>query len=148
VLAQSSSSVLTTAADIVRCSGKMPASIVLRMTTSARLLRPLTMAALLVAAGVAFAQPAPPPPGLEPLPEIPPPPGATDADLEPTVTIRKKDGEVQEEARVNGQVVWIRVTPRNGRTYFLVPDQGGATYIRRDSLDTGLKVPLWLLYSF
>jgi hypothetical protein len=119
-----------------------------RMTPPARSPRPLTVAALLLAAGVAFAQPAPPPPALEPLPEIPPPPGAGDADLEPTVTIRKKDGEVQEEARVNGQILWIRVTPRDGRTYFLVPDQGGATYIRRDSLDTGLKVPLWLLYSF
>ncbi len=129
-------------------SGKMTPSIALRMKRSARSPRPLTVAALLLVAGAAFAQPAPPPPALEPLPEIPPPPGVGDADLEPTVTIRKKDGEVQEEARVNGQVLWIRVTPRSGRTYFLVPDQGGATFIRRDSLDTGLKVPLWLLYSF
>jgi hypothetical protein len=106
------------------------------------------IAAMLIAAGAVFAQPAPPPPGLEPLPEIPPPPGVSDPDLEPTVTIRKKEGEVQEEARMNGQILWIRVTPRNGRPYFLVPDQGGATFIRRDSLDTGLKVPLWLLYSF
>ena len=118
------------------------------MTTAIRHSRRFTIAALLLAAGATFAQPAPPPPGLEPLPEIPPPPGVIDPDLEPAVTIRKKDGEVQEEARVNGQILWIRVTPRNGRPYFLVPDQGGATFIRRDSLDTGLKVPLWLLYSF
>ncbi len=107
------------------------------------------IAALAFAAGGALAQPAPPPPALEPLPEVPPPPGvAADTDLEPAVTIRHTEGEVREEARVNGEIRWIRVTPRNGRPYFLVPDQGGATFIRRDSLDTGLKVPLWLLYSF
>jgi uncharacterized protein DUF2782 len=118
------------------------------MTTSTLPSRVPSFAALLLAAGVAFAQPAPPPPGLEPLPDIPAPPGAADADLEPTITIRRQDGEVQEEARVNGQVLWIRVTPRHGRPYFLIPDHGGATYIRRDSLDPSLKVPLWLLYSF
>ena len=126
------------------------------MTTSiAPRMRPLahsscrfTLAALFVVAAAAFAQPAPPPPPLEPLPEIPPPPGVTDTDLEPAVTIRKNNDEVREEARVNGQILWIRVTPRNGRPYFLVPNQGGETFIRRDSLDTGLKVPLWLLYSF
>jgi hypothetical protein len=73
--------------------------------------------------GIAFAQPAPPPPKLEPLPEIPPPPElATDPDLEPQVTITRKDGETVEEARVGGRVVWIKVTPRLGRPYFLVPD--------------------------
>jgi hypothetical protein len=107
------------------------------------------LAALIVATGAALAQPAPPPPALEPLPEIPPPPGVTDdSDLEPAVTIRRNDTEVREEARVNGQIRWIRVTPRNGRPYFLVPDQGGDAYIRRESLGTGLKVPMWLLYSF
>jgi hypothetical protein len=119
------------------------------MRTPARRLCRCTIAALAFAAAQALAQPAPPPPALEPLPEIPPPPGVTsDADLEPAVTIRRTDTEVREEARVNGQIRWIRVTPRGGRPYFLVPDQNGETYIRRDSLETGLKVPLWLLYSF
>ena len=40
------------------------------------------------------------------------------------------------------------MTPRHGRPYFLIPDGGGATFIRRDSLDSGLKVPLWLLFEF
>ena len=35
---------------------------------------------------------------------------------------RRKDGETVEEARVNGRVVWIKVTPRHGRPYFLIPD--------------------------
>lgn len=116
----------------------------------------LIVAVALVTAGAAFAQSAPPPPQaptappkLEPLPEIPPPPGvAGDADLEPQVTIKSKDGETVEEARVNGRLVWIKVTPRHGRPYFLVPDGAGNVYIRRDSLDTGLKVPLWVLFEF
>ncbi len=111
---------------------------------------------VLIAAGAAFAQsapspaPAPPtPPKLEPLPEIPPPPGiAGDAELEPQVTIKSRDGETVEEARVNGRLVWVKVTPRHGRPYFLVPDGSGNIYIRRDSLDTGLRVPLWLLLEF
>jgi hypothetical protein len=109
--------------------------------------------ALCAVAGVVFAQSAPPPPPppekLEPLPEIPPPPGVTgDADLAPQVTITRKDSETVEEARVNGKLVWIKVTPRNGRPYFLVPDNTGNIYIRRDSLDVGLRVPLWLLLEF
>ena len=103
----------------------------------------------MLAAGVALAQPAPPPPKLEPLPEIPPPPGvAADTDLEPQVTITRRQGETVEEARVNGRLMWVRVTPRHGRSYYLIPDQGGNTFIRRDSNDTALKVPLWVLFTF
>ncbi len=110
----------------------------------------LAVAFLTAAAGV-FAQAASPPlpPVLEPLPEIPPPPEiAGDPDLEPQITIKNKEGEVIEEARVNGQLKWIKVTPRHGRPYFLIPDVGGQTFVRRDSLDTGLKVPMWLLFEF
>ena len=106
--------------------------------------------ALLATAGTVLAQSAaPPPPKLEPLPEIPPPPElAQDPDLEPQITIRRNEGDTIEEARVNGQLKWIKVTPRHGRPYFLIPDAGGTRYVRRDSLDYGLKVPMWLLFEF
>jgi hypothetical protein len=106
--------------------------------------------ALFAAAGIVLAQgTAPPPPQLEPLPEIPPPPElGGDPELGPQVTITRKEGETVEEARVNGRLVWIKVTPRHGKPYFLVPDSGGAMFVRRDSLDSGLKVPLWLLLEF
>jgi hypothetical protein len=114
--------------------------------------RPLVVVAcaLLLAAGAAPAQTATPgvPPALEPLPEIPPPPDLGDAELEPQITITQKEGESVQEARVNGRIAWIKVTPRHGRPYFLVPDGGAYTFIRRDSLDAGLKVPLWVLFSF
>ena len=106
--------------------------------------------ALFAAAAAGFAQGAAPlPPNLEPLPEILPPPElAGDPELEPQITIKRKESETVEEARVNGQLVWIKVTPRHGRPYFLIPDAGGATFVRRDSLVSGLKVPMWLLFEF
>ena len=107
--------------------------------------------ALFAAAATALAQGAPPPlpSNLEPLPEIAPPPElAGDPDLEPQITIRKKEGETIEEARVNGHLKWIKVTPAHGRPYFLIPDAGGVRYVRRDSLDYGLKVPMWLIFEF
>ena len=105
--------------------------------------------ALCVAAGVALAQSAPPmPPQLEPLPEIPPPPGLTsDPELEPQVTVTRKESETVEEARVNGRLVWVKVTPRHGKSYYLIPDGSGSVMIR-DGLDSGLRIPLWVLFSF
>jgi hypothetical protein len=113
-------------------------------------------AALLASADIVLAQsqdPAPPPPPMPPqlesLPEIAPPPGLTgDPELEPQVTITRKEGETIEEARINGKLMWIKVTPRHGRPYFLVPDGGDGALLRRDSLDSGLRVPLWVLFSF
>ena len=116
-------------------------------------LRRLAAVTLFTAAGLVLAQsavPPPPPPKLEPLPEIPPPPDvAQDPDLAPQITIRRSEGgDTVEEARVNGQLKWIKVTPRHGRPYFLIPDAGGKRYVRSDSLDYGLKVPMWLLFEF
>ena len=108
----------------------------------------LALASFAIAAGVALAQPAPPPPQmpppkLEPIPEV-----QGDIELEPQVTITKKEGETIEEARVNGKLVWIKVTPRHGRPYYLIPDDNSLGYIRRESFSTGLKVPLWVLLEF
>ena len=121
-------------------------------------LRPLSVCylfpvALFAASAPVLAQnaapPPPPPAQLEPLPEIPPPPDVVqDPDLAPQITIRRTEENTIEEARVNGQLKWIKVTPRHGRPYFLIPDAGGTRYIRRDSLDYGLKVPMWLLFEF
>lgn len=102
-----------------------------------------------LSAPLALAQSAPPPLGLEPLPEVPPPPGVNaNPELEPQITITRRQGETVEEARVNGVLKWVRVTPAHGRAYYLIPDPTGHTFIRRDSNDTGLKVPLWVLFTF
>lgn len=107
------------------------------------------VAALLYAAGAA-AQPAPPPPPLPPETSAGGPVSAVagDPELEPQVTIIRRDSEVLEEVRIGGELRFIRVTPRTGRPYYLVPDAGGRQFIRRDSLDTSVKVPMWVLYSW
>jgi hypothetical protein len=98
----------------------------------------------------AAAQKAPPPPELEPLPEPPPPPPAvaSDPELEPQVTIIRRENETIEEFRVNGRLTMVKVTPRHGRPYYLVAEGAEGAFVRRDSLDTGLRVPLWVLFSF
>lgn len=108
---------------------------------------PLAVAVTL-ACGVAFAQTKapPPPPALEPLPEIAP--SSTDPELEPQVTIIRRDEEIVEEVRVGGELKYVKVTPRHGRAYYLIPDGSGQALLRRDSLDPGLKVPLWVLFSW
>jgi hypothetical protein len=126
------------------------------MNYARTLFRLTFVAALLAAADIVLAQsqspvppPPPMPPQLESLPETAPPPALTsDPELEPQVTITRKEGETVEEARINGKLMWIRVTPRHGRPYFLIPDGGDGVLLRRDSLDPGLRVPLWVLFSF
>jgi Protein of unknown function (DUF2782) len=91
-----------------------------------------------------------PPANLEPLPEAPPiaPEIASDPDLEPQITVIRRATETIEEYRVGGRLTMIKVTPKAGRPYYLVADDADGSWIRRDSLDTGLKVPMWLLFSF
>jgi hypothetical protein len=94
-------------------------------------------------------QPQPQPTNLEPLPVIPPPEGTADADLEPQVTVTQRDGDKIEETRINGALVWIKVTPRTGVPYYLIPTgQGANTFLRANSLDTALSVPMWQLFTW
>jgi hypothetical protein len=103
-------------------------------------------AALLVAAAQVHAQ-TPPEPRVDPAP--PPPPDLSgDQELEPQVTLIQRGNDVVEEVRVRGELRYVRVSPRGGRPYYLIPDGNGNTYIRRDSLDPALKVPMWVLFSF
>lgn len=108
---------------------------------------------ILAAAATALAQapgppPLPPPPTASTTPPPPPPDLGSDADLQPQVTIIRREGEVFEEVRVQGELRYIRVTPRYGRPYFLVPNANGQTFIRRDSLDIELKPAMWVLFSW
>ncbi len=98
-------------------------------------------------AGPAFAQ-RPLPPDLQPLPE-PPPMAVGDPELEPQVTIRKNAGETIEEIRFGGRLVAIRVTPAHGVAYVLTDPKGDGSFSqRRDSLETPVSVPMWVLFTF
>ena len=87
------------------------------------------------------------PPQLEPLPEPPPPPPIPGAD-EPSVRIPVQNTDKVEEIRQNGRVVMLKVTQPGGRTYYLVDTTGNGNWMRKDSLDDGVRVPLWPIYIF
>ncbi len=102
--------------------------------------------------GAAFAQA--PAKGLEPLPDIPPPPKlstapAPDDDEGPQVTIRQ-DGEnkVEEYRTKSGKVYAVRVTPRIGKPYVLVDPDGKGTMTNAGEINGGVKAPQWTLFEF
>jgi len=117
----------------------------------------LFTAALLFAAGRTLAQapvtpppmPAPDAPPSASAPVPPPPPDYSgDPELEPQVTIIRKETETVEEVRVNGELRYVKVTPKYGLPYYLVPSGNGQTYLRYDSLGSGVRAPMWLLFSW
>ena len=108
--------------------------------------RPLLMLLFAIAAGASHAQA---PAKSEPLAPPPPPPADVlgNEDLEPQVVINRTDTQTTEEVRIGGQLRYVRVTPRYGRPYYLIPEPNG-TFIRRDGVDSTTKVPMWVLFSF
>jgi len=88
---------------------------------------------------------------LQPLPAVPPPPPEMvpfDAAMEPQVTIKKRENDTVEEYRVNGRLYMMKVTPPHGVSYYLVDDRGDGTFSRKDALDTGVRVPMWVIGTF
>jgi hypothetical protein len=107
--------------------------------------RSLLLALSIAAAGASAQQP---PPKLEPLPEPPPPPLIRDGADEPRVRIAPKEGDRVEEVRENGRVVMLKVTPPNGIPYYLMDLTGNGNLTRRETLDPGISVPMWVIKSF
>jgi hypothetical protein len=94
-----------------------------------------------------FAQGQKPLPKLEPLPEPPPPPPMPSND-QPAVRIPVQEGDKVEVVRQGGQVVMVKVTPPNGKPYYLVDTSGNGNWMRRDSLDDGVRVPMWPIHTW
>lgn len=107
------------------------------------------LAALVFLAGTALAQDHSPP-KLEPLPEPPPPPPGYEPDpsLEPQVTIVKRGEDLVAEYRINGRLYMMKVTPKTGKPYYLIDHKGNGSFLRSDSLDTGLQPPMWVIFEF
>jgi len=87
------------------------------------------------------------PPKLEPLPEAPPPPPIPGPN-EPSVRIPVQEGDKVEEVRDGGRVVAIKVTPPNGKPYYLIDTAGNGAWVRRESLDGGLRPPMFPIRTF
>ena len=109
-------------------------------------MRRLIPALLLAAVLPAVAQNRPP--DLQPIPEPPPPPpGVLDA-MEPQVTIVKRGQETVEEFRINGKLYMMKVTPAHGVPYYLIESKGDGRWSRQESIDSGLRVPQWVIGTF
>lgn len=87
-------------------------------------------------------------PRLEPLPEPPPPPAIRDGVDEPRVRIAPREGDRVEEVRDGGRVIMIKVTPPNGIPYYMIDTTGNGQWARRESLDDGLRPPMWTIKTF
>lgn len=109
-------------------------------------MRRVLFAALSVAATSLLAQQ--PPPKLEPLPEAPPPPVVRDGADEPAVRIAPQAGDKIEEIRDGGRVIMIKVTPPGGVPYYLVDTLGTGNPAARESLDSGIRPPMWTITTF
>ena len=120
------------------------------MRSSTNLAAAAALALSVASAALAQTPAAPPPPPMPPAGaegQQPPPFRTTDPDLEPQVTIIRNEAESREEVRMGGELKFIKVTPRHGVPYYLVPQSGG-TFQRRNSRDTSLSVPMWVLFSW
>jgi hypothetical protein len=90
------------------------------------------------------------PPKLEPLPPPPPPPPGMDTEQSPgeaPVEIQPGPGQQIEETVVNGQRV-VRVTSPSGTIYYLIENRGDGPNLRNESLDSGVRIPLWVIKQF
>jgi hypothetical protein len=104
----------------------------------------LSVLSLLCCLPPAFA--AEPPPETEPLPEPLPALTQGDAELEPEVTIIKRDDETVEEYRVNGQLYMVKITPAKGYPYYLIDTDGdGRLDTRNSNLEPRIMVPTWMI---
>lgn len=90
-------------------------------------------------------QPVPPPPPLDAKDGSPP---AESPEGEPQVTITKQSEQTIEEYRVSGKLYMIKITPKHGRPYYLVDDKGDGRFARQDGLDSGVRVPRWVIHKF
>lgn len=90
------------------------------------------------------------PPKLEPLPEPPPPPPIPSGPAvdEPRVRIPVQEGDKIEPIRQGGRVVAVKITPPGGKPYFLIDTTGNGNWMRRDSLDDGVRFPMFPILEF
>lgn len=108
------------------------------------------LAALLLAAALPVAAQQSKPPVLQPVPEPPPPPPGYELDpaLEPQVTILKRGTDTVEEYRIGGKLYMIKITPRTGAPYYLVDNKGDGQFTRQDNYDSGIRPPMWVIFTF
>jgi hypothetical protein len=100
---------------------------------------------------------APPPPQInnESIKEVPPPPhyaptkdNSNDRAEEPQVTIVERNGATFEETRLHGKLYKIKVTPKVGKPYYLIDEEGKGEWHRYDGPVDRTVVPQWVILKF
>ena len=93
------------------------------------------------------------------LAQTPPPPSAPleqssgltpiDSGIEPQVTIRKREGELVEEHRLNGKLYKVVVRPENAPPYTLVDPNGDGKLVPLEGPgDKPFAIPTWTILTF
>jgi hypothetical protein len=75
--------------------------------------------------------------------------GVADADLEPSVTLREREGAMVQEYRVNNRLYQVKITPAVGAPYYLVDEDGsGDMAWHRGTSQAETNIPQWVLLSW
>jgi len=68
---------------------------------------------------------------------------------EPEITIRRRGNKTIQEYRVNGELYMVKIVPDIGPAYYLMDSNGdGNMDVRHSTLQKGIKVPQWVLFSW
>ena len=65
---------------------------------------------------------------------------------EPQITIYHDADKTYYEYRVNGALKEIKVVPKNGKEYYLVPAPGEGDFIRHE--ESQMLIPKWVLFRW
>lgn len=107
-------------------------------------MRSPTLLMLILCSGLAVAAaPSDRPPELKPVPDGPPGP-----DDVPDVTIKPGSQGRVIEYRANGKLYMLKVIPKVGKPYYLIDGKGDGQFARQDSLDSGMRPPMWVVKEF
>lgn len=87
----------------------------------------------------------------EAVPESPdlPEPVQSGEKIDPDITIIKRGKDTIQEYRINGKLYMTKIIPAVGPPYYLLDTDGdGNMDVRRSNLESGLKTPQWVLFSW
>lgn len=93
------------------------------------------------------------PANLQNVPEAapePPPPMEDGQALEPEVTIVQRKDAVVEEHRINGRLYQVKITPKFGKPYYLIDQDGDGRLESRigSLLYQEYVIPQWVIFSW
>lgn len=91
------------------------------------------------------------PPPAEVVPEVPemPPQVESGEEMEPDITITRKDKKTIQEYRRGGRLYMIKVIPDIGPPYYFIDDDGdGHLDARSNDLDKGSRVNMWKIFEW